>query len=239
MQETNIAQYDGNVSISSNESESSALSDVCPIPVQMSTNKSQALQSSVSIPVHIPANKSQAMRIPAFIPVHVSANRSQVCRSSVLPDRGKPVRVTVRRNNLVIQAISLPVVMVINPRSIYKKSEEFSLLLEQYSADVICMSESFERENKPLQELLQLEKYEIINMVKRREFKGGNPAIVVNKEKYLDKKICPEPVTVPVGVEVIWAIISPRNNSSNLKILQLGRACSVLAVGVQAVDCWQ
>ena len=214
MQETNIAQYDGNVSISSNESESSALSDVYPIPVQMSTNKSQALQSSVSIPVHIPANKSQAMRTPAFIPVHVSANRSQVCRSSVLPDRGKPVRVTVRRNNLVIQAISLPVVMVINPRSIYKKSEEFSLLLEQYSADVICMSESFERENKPLQELLQLEKYEIISMVKRREFKGGNPAILVNKEKYLVKKICPEPVTVPVGVEVIWAIISPRNNSS-------------------------
>ena len=60
------------------------------------------------------------------IPVHISANRSS---RSEPADRGKPVRVTVRRNNLMLQAINLPVVMNINPRSIYNKSEEFSLLL--------------------------------------------------------------------------------------------------------------
>ena len=87
------------------------------------------------------------------IPVHISANRSS---RSEPADRGKPVRVTVRRNNLMLQAINLPVVMNINPRSIYNKSEEFSLLLEQYDADVICMSESFERENLPLEQLLDL-----------------------------------------------------------------------------------
>ena len=113
-----------------------------------------------------------------------------------------------------MQAINLPVVININPRSIYNKSEEFSLLLEQYSADLICMSESFERENRPLQELLQLEDYEIISMVKRRDFKGGNPAILVNKQKYWIKRICPNIISVPVGVEAIWVIISPKNNNS-------------------------
>ena len=79
--------------------------------------------------------------------------------------------------------------MNINPRSVYGKQDEFSLLLEQYNAGVVCVSESFERENLPLQELLELENYEIISMVKRRDFKGGNPAILINKNEYIIKKI--------------------------------------------------
>lgn len=184
-QETKIAQYDGNVSNLSNESESGAPRHGCPTPVHISTNKSQTLRSSVSIPVNIPANKSQPMRTPVFIPVHISPNQRQSWQSPALHDRGKPVCVTVCRNNHVMQAISLPVVININPRSCYNKSEELALLLEQYSADVVCISESFERENKPLQELLQLENYEVFSMVKRRDFKGGNPAILINKKKYL------------------------------------------------------
>ena len=149
-----------------------------------------------------------------YIPVHISASRSPVNNKPGLSDRGEPVRITVRRNNLIMQAISLPVVININPRSIYNKSEEFSLLLEQYNADVICMSESFERESKPLQEFLDLENYEVISMVKRRDFRGGNPAILINKQKYIIRKLCPDPITVPVGVEAIWALISPRNNNT-------------------------
>ena len=77
------------------------------------------------------------------------------------------------------------------------------------------MSESFERESLPLDQLLAgLEDYEIISMVKRRDFKGGNPAILINKRKFIIKRICPEPVSVPVGVEAVWAIISPRNNKN-------------------------
>jgi hypothetical protein len=57
--------------------------------------------------------------------------------------------------------------MNINPRSIYNKSEEFSLLLEPYTADIICMSTSRERENLSLDQLLQLDNYEIISNVKQ------------------------------------------------------------------------
>ena len=145
------------------------------------------------------------------IPVHITRTRPVCSRST---DRGKPVLKTVKRNNILLQSISLPVIMNINPRSIYNKSEEFSLLLEQYEADIICMSESFERENLPLEELLQLEDYEIISMVKKRNFKGGNPAILINKQKFIIKKICPDPITVPEGVEAIWALVTPKNNSS-------------------------
>ena len=74
------------------------------------------------------------------------------------------------------------------------------------------MSESFERENLPLDQLLALDDYEIISMVKRRDFKGSNPAILINKQKYIVKRICPDPICVPVGVEAVWALITPRQS---------------------------
>ena len=105
--------------------------------------------------------------------------------------------------------------MNINPRSIYNKSDEFSLLLEQYSADIICMSESWERDNMSLEQLLQLDNYEIISNVKQRDFKGGKPAILVNTQKFIVKRVVPDPVTVPVCVEAVWCLVTPKQNNSN------------------------
>ena len=146
------------------------------------------------------------------IPVHISKHRPAVKQSR---DARKPVRKTLKRNNLILQSVNLPVVMNINPRSVYNKSDEFSLLLEQYSADVICMSESWERDDLPLDQFLQLEDYEIISNVKQRDFKGGKPAILVNTHKYIVKKICPDPVTVPVGVEAVWCLVTHKELSSH------------------------
>ena len=146
------------------------------------------------------------------IPVYVSNYRPP---ARVPTNKRKPVRTTVKRNNLVLQSINLPVIMNINPRSIYSKSEEFSLLLDQYSADIVCMSESWERENLTLDQLLQLDNYEIISNVKQRDFKGGKPAILVNTQKFIVKRICPDPITVPVDVEAVWCLVTPRGNTSN------------------------
>ena len=145
------------------------------------------------------------------IPVLISENRSNpICQEPRLP-----VRKTIRRNNLVLQSMVLPTVMNINPRSIYNKSDEFSLLLDQYSADVICMSESWSKDDQPLDELLDLPSYQIITNVKQREFKGGKPAIFVNESKYIVKKLCPDTITVPIGVEAVWALITPKKQSCN------------------------
>ena len=144
------------------------------------------------------------------IPVHITEHRADKEPVEIR----RPIRKTIKRSNLKLQSAVLPVVMNINPRSIYNKCDEFSLLLEQYAAEVICVSESFERDNLPLDKLLKLEDYEIISMVKRRQFKGGNPAILIKKEKFTIKRICPDPVCVPDGVEAIWALISPRNNQN-------------------------
>ena len=114
--------------------------------------------------------------------------------------------------------MELPVIMNINPRSIYNKTDEFSLLIDQYQADVICMSESWERDNLSLEELLNLDGYRILSNVKQRDFKGGKPAILVNEEKYFVKPLCPEPITVPVGVECVWALITPKHISPQSRV---------------------
>ena len=43
----------------------------------------------------------------------------------------------------------------------------------------------------------------IITNVKQRDFKGGKPAIMVISNKFIVKKLCPDPITVPVGVEAV------------------------------------
>ena len=74
--------------------------------------------------------------------------------------------------------------MNVNPRSCYNKNEELTTLIEQYSAEVICVSESWEQENKPLEDILDLPNFKIVTNVKQREFRGGKPAILVNEDKY-------------------------------------------------------
>ena len=57
--------------------------------------------------------------------------------------------------------------------------------MEQYSADIICMSESWERGNLSLGQMLQFDNY-------------GKPAILVDIFNYIVKIICP---ALSVGVQ--------------------------------------
>ena len=156
------------------------------------------------------------------IPVHISKYRI-----ATQPIRRLPaVRKTVQRNNIVLQAVGLPTVMNLNPRSIYNKSEEFQLLLDQYDVDVVCMSESWERDSLSLGQLLKLDNYQILSNPKQRNFKGGKPAILVKTEKFNVQPLCPDIITVPVGVETVWALISPKAINSRNRIRNIA-VCSL------------
>ena len=165
-------------------------------------------------------NYEQASPIPVFISqerLHDTNNKSP--RPTVLK--------TVKRNNIIYQASNLPIVININPRSIYNKTEDFKLVLEQYEADIVCLSETWERENLSLEELLNLEdSFSVISNVKQRDFAGGKPAIIVNKAKFNVTKLCPDPVTVPVGVEAVWALVSHKNTNHTSRVKYIA-VCSL------------
>ena len=154
------------------------------------------------------------------IPVHISKERLKHQISSRLPS----VRKVIRRNNKIIEAADLPIIMNINPSSIYNKSDELPILFEQYEASIICMSESWQRENYKLEDLLELENFKIITNVKERDFKGGKPAIFINLEKYHVKQLCPDPITVPIGVEAVWCLVTPKFRNINSKVKRIAVA---------------
>ena len=70
--------------------------------------------------------------------------------------------VVIKRSNKVAQAMNLPKVLNLNPRSIYNKSDEFVTFVKEEEVDLICLSESWEREELPLDELINIDDYNMI-----------------------------------------------------------------------------
>ena len=108
-----------------------------------------------------------------------------------------------------------------NPRSVYNKIKEFHEFVRNEDIDVIFMSESWERENKTLGEIVNLEDHEVISNVHQREGKGGRPALIVNKKKYDVKTLTNTLVPVKWGVEAVWALLTPKNVSQTSKIQKI------------------
>ena len=116
------------------------------------------------------------------------------------------------------QALDLPVVLNVNPRSVYNKISQFQTFVLQHEIDVVCMSESWEREELTLEEVIKLDNYEIISNVHQRKGVGGRPAIIANNKKYHVRNIT-KTLNIPWGVEAVWCMITPKNlsNSSIVK----------------------
>ena len=71
--------------------------------------------------------------------------------------------ITIKRSNKLIQALNLPKVLVLNPRSVYNKLLQLKTFIVEHDIDVVCLSESWEREDLPLNKVIQIENYEIIS----------------------------------------------------------------------------
>ena len=137
---------------------------------------------------------------------------------------------TIRRSNRAIQALNLPSVMNVNPRSAYNCSENLALLIKEEDIDATFLSESWERQDFTLDQLLgdQLgEEYQILSnphaRVKGRT--GGRPAIVIRKDRYIIKNLTNTVIQIPWRVEATWGLITPKN-ITHTSIIQKIVLCS-------------
>ena len=114
--------------------------------------------------------------------------------------------------------------MNINPRSIYNKSKEFKEFIRINSVDIVCMSESWERENFPIESLINLNEYEVVSNVYQRKGKGGRPLILANKTKFTVQNLTNSLIDIPWGIEAVWATLTPKQitNSSIIKKIVVG-----------------
>ena len=115
----------------------------------------------------------------------------------------------------------MPTLINLNARSIYNKVDEFKCLVEQYEADVVLMSETWEHDNLTLEQVIQMENFKIITNVVKRQNRGGKTAIFINENKYFVKSLCPDIITVPIGVEAVWTLISAKTSNTSRQFKQL------------------
>ena len=132
----------------------------------------------------------------------------------------------IKRNNKVTQALNLPSICNLNPRSIYNKRKEFETLVEQEELDLIFMSESWERITMTLDQAIHLEKHTVISNVHQRIGTGGRPAIFANHEKFDVENITNTLVQIPWGVEAVWCILTPKLVTNDSKIHKIA-CCAV------------
>ena len=133
---------------------------------------------------------------------------------------------TIVRSNKLIEALSLPIVMNVNPRSIYNKVNEFHNFVIEELVDIVAMSESWERIEQPLGSIIKLPNHTVISNPHQRRGIGGRPALIINNEKYNIKNLTQSFVEVPWGVEATWALVSPKQQTSNSKIKRIA-VCSL------------
>ena len=95
------------------------------------------------------------------------------------------------------QALYLPKICNLNPRSLYNKIEEFQEFVIQEEIDIAFISESWERKNLELKDLIKLEDFQVIANVNQRKEIGGRPAIVANKRKFDIQNLTNSEVQVP------------------------------------------
>ena len=105
----------------------------------------------------------------------------------------------INPSNKVVQAARLPKVLNLNPRRIYNKIEEFKTLFDEEEIDLVCLSESWERPELGLKEVIKIEDAEIISNPYQRKELCGRPAIVVRKTKFDIEDLTNTQISIPWG----------------------------------------
>ena len=73
-----------------------------------------------------------------------------------------------------------------------------------------------------VEKLLEMDGYQIFKNVHQRERRGGKPLLLIKTDKYYVTELCPNIITVPIELEITWALITPKikfGNSAVKKII--------------------
>ena len=106
------------------------------------------------------------------------------------------------------------------------KIEEIKTFIKEENIDVAFISESHDRENKRLEDHMKLDDHVTISNIHQRStnVSGGRPAIIANTTKYKIENLTNTSINIPWGVEITWALLTPKevSNDSIIQNIVLG-----------------
>ena len=92
--------------------------------------------------------------------------------------------------------------------------------VKERGIDVVCISESWARSEDPLENLLQMDNFDIIVNPHVRKEVGGKPTIMVNNRLFKVENPNQTIITIPWGVECVWAILTNPSNLTNSSVVK-------------------
>ena len=120
----------------------------------------------------------------------------------------------------------LPTCMNLNPRSIYNKVQAFATLIKEHQVHCVFLSESWERPEFDLSQLIDMEDFSVVSNPHQRKEVGGRPALVVNSKFYHIRNLTNSFIQIPWGCEATWALLTPKNVTNASKIQKIA-LCSL------------
>ena len=113
--------------------------------------------------------------------------------------RNKFNTITIKRNKKFDEAVNLPTVITLNPRSLYNKMDQFRTMVEQTEVGVCFISETWDRthlkKGKLISESLEIEGYKWVRNVCQSNRGRGKPHILISEKDFHITEISPEPIT--------------------------------------------
>ena len=77
------------------------------------------------------------------------------------------------------------------------------------------ISESWERPENPLNNVLNMDGYQAISNPFARKQVGGKPALVINTDMFTVENPNQTLIKIPWGVEIVWSILTPKHTNSS------------------------
>ena len=111
--------------------------------------------------------------------------------------------------------------MMLNARSLYNKSNNFKTLLHQIIPEITLVSETWERQNLTLENLIESNNFKVISYKRPRTGRGqpgGGCAIIYNDNRF---KVTKLEIPVPDGVEAAWALFTPVSSTVHHKVKKI------------------
>ena len=102
-----------------------------------------------------------------------------------------PKRVVDKKTLNVLKASSLPLMCVLNARSLYNKVDNFKTFIKELGIEFAIISETWERADFSLEELVNLSNYKIKSFKRPKVIQnrqpGGGSAIVYSENRFTTK----------------------------------------------------